>query len=86
VLGFERHRLRIDNVAIEQVELDELLRRSDIVSLHLPLTEETRGVIGREQLARASPTYWFRDHRSHVSQGGHRSAAPGGFPGRGAAL
>jgi phosphoglycerate dehydrogenase-like enzyme len=51
VLGFERHVLRIDDVAIEQVELDELLRRSDIVSLHLPLTTETRGFIGREQLA-----------------------------------
>ena len=56
VLGFERHRLRIDNVAIEQVELDELLRRSDIVSLHLPLTEETRGVIGREQFGRMKPS------------------------------
>ena len=51
VLGFEHHVLRIDDVAIEQVELDELLSRSDIVSLHLPLTIETRGFIGREQLA-----------------------------------
>jgi phosphoglycerate dehydrogenase-like enzyme len=51
VLGFESQ-LRIDDVAIEQVELDELLSRSDIVSLHLPLTNETRGFIGREQLAR----------------------------------
>jgi phosphoglycerate dehydrogenase-like enzyme len=52
VLCFERHVLRIDDVAIEQVELDELLSRSDIVSLHLPLTIETRGFIGPEQLAR----------------------------------
>ena len=52
VLGFERHVHRIDDVAIEQVELDELLSRSDIVSLHLPLTTETRGFIGRQQLAR----------------------------------
>jgi phosphoglycerate dehydrogenase-like enzyme len=52
VLGFERQLLRIDDVAIEQVELDELLSRSDIVSLHLALTAETRGFIGREQLAR----------------------------------
>jgi phosphoglycerate dehydrogenase-like enzyme len=52
VLGFERHVHRIDDVAIERVELEELLSRSDIVSLHLPLTPETRGFIGREQLAR----------------------------------
>jgi phosphoglycerate dehydrogenase-like enzyme len=56
VLGFERHRLRIDDVAIEQVELDELLSRSDIVSLHLALTAETRGFIGRQQLARMKPS------------------------------
>jgi phosphoglycerate dehydrogenase-like enzyme len=52
VLAFESHELRIADVAIEQVELDELLRRSDIVSLHVPLTADTRGIIGREQLAK----------------------------------
>jgi phosphoglycerate dehydrogenase-like enzyme len=56
VLGFERHVHRIDDVTIERVELDELLSRSDIVSLHLPLTPETRGFIGREQLARMKPS------------------------------
>ena len=52
VLGFERHALQVNDVAIEQVQLDELLSRSDIVSLHLPLTTGTRSFIGREQLAR----------------------------------
>ena len=52
VLGFEHHVLQSDDVAIEQVEIDELLSRSDIVTLHLPLTAETRGFIGRGQLAR----------------------------------
>ncbi len=56
VLGFERHFHRIDDVVIQQVELDELLSRSDIISLHLPLTAETRGFIGREQLARMKPS------------------------------
>jgi D-3-phosphoglycerate dehydrogenase len=53
---FERHALRIDGVAIEQVELDDLLSRSDIVTLHVPLTTETRGLIGRQQLARMKPS------------------------------
>lgn len=35
----------------EVVELEELLRRSDVVSLHARLTEQTRGMIGAEQLA-----------------------------------
>jgi phosphoglycerate dehydrogenase-like enzyme len=56
VLGFERHVLRVEDVPIEQVPLDELLDRSDIISLHLPLTVETRGFIGREQFARMKPS------------------------------
>ena len=35
----------------EQVTLDELLRRADVVSLHCPLTPQTTGLIGAEQLA-----------------------------------
>ena len=34
-----------------RVELDELLKESDIVSLHVPLTQETRRLIGRRELA-----------------------------------
>jgi phosphoglycerate dehydrogenase-like enzyme len=33
------------------VELDELLAECDVVTLHVPLTSETRGLIGRAQLA-----------------------------------
>lgn len=35
----------------EQVDIDELCQRADIVSLHVPLTEETRGMISRERIA-----------------------------------
>ncbi|WP_346683740.1 2-hydroxyacid dehydrogenase [Anaerostipes butyraticus] len=44
-------RSRVDHPAIDrQVTLEELLKEADIVSLHCPLTEETRGMIGEEQL------------------------------------
>ena len=36
--------------------LDELLERSDFVSLHCPLTEETRGLVGERALGRMRPT------------------------------
>jgi glycerate dehydrogenase len=37
------------------VELDELLRRSDVVSLHCPLSEATRGLINARSLALMKP-------------------------------
>jgi phosphoglycerate dehydrogenase-like enzyme len=38
------------------VPLDELLGRADFVSLHAPLTEETRGLIGERELMLMKPT------------------------------
>ena len=35
---------------VEPVSLNELLFRSDIVSLHVPLNDTTRGILGSEQL------------------------------------
>jgi len=40
---------------VDKVELDELLSRADIVSLHPPLTAETRGMIGAAAFARIRP-------------------------------
>jgi phosphoglycerate dehydrogenase-like enzyme len=39
----------------ESVSLDNLLSRSDVVSLHCPLTEETDGLINAAKLARMKP-------------------------------
>jgi D-3-phosphoglycerate dehydrogenase len=39
----------------EALPLDELLRRADIVTIHVPLDRDTRGLIGREQLASMRP-------------------------------
>jgi glyoxylate reductase len=39
--------------------LEELLDRSDFVTVHTPLTAETRGLIGDEALARMKPTAYL---------------------------
>ena len=41
---------------IEQVSKEELLRRSDLVILHCPLNDSTRGMIDKEALALMKPT------------------------------
>jgi D-3-phosphoglycerate dehydrogenase len=43
----------------EKVELDELLRRSDYVSISCPLTRESRGMIGARQFALMQPHAYF---------------------------
>jgi D-3-phosphoglycerate dehydrogenase len=43
---------RAVDLGVEKVELDELLRRSDIITLHTPLTEKTRNIIDAAALAK----------------------------------
>ena len=38
-------------MGVKYVPLEELLKKSDIISLHLPLTEETRHIINEERLS-----------------------------------
>lgn len=43
-------------IGVEKVELDELIAQSDILSLHSPLTEETRHLINSERLQQMKAT------------------------------
>ena len=40
------------DLGVEKVELDEIFRRSDFITLHTPLTEKTRNLLNQETLAR----------------------------------
>ena len=41
------------------VSLDELLRTSDVVTMHCPLNEDTKELINKEALAKMKPTAYF---------------------------
>jgi D-3-phosphoglycerate dehydrogenase len=43
---------RAVEIGVEKVELEELLARADIISLHTPLTDKTRNILSREALAK----------------------------------
>lgn len=47
---------RMKQVGAEQVGLDDLMKRSDIVTIHCPPTEETRGMVGAKQIAMMKKT------------------------------
>nr|WP_218621547.1 phosphoglycerate dehydrogenase [Mycolicibacterium hippocampi] len=46
---------RAAQLGIELLTLDELLARADFISVHLPKTKETAGLIGKDALAKIKP-------------------------------
>jgi D-3-phosphoglycerate dehydrogenase len=53
VIGWNRSRR--PEAGVPLVDLDQLLARADVISLHLALTDETRGLIDAARLARMKP-------------------------------
>jgi phosphoglycerate dehydrogenase-like enzyme len=54
-------------LGVRLVELDELMRSSDFVSIHCPLTPETRGLVGRRELSLMKPhAYLINTARGNI--------------------
>ncbi|MFA5582554.1 MAG: hydroxyacid dehydrogenase, partial [Paracoccaceae bacterium] len=46
---------RADKLGVTKVELNELLERSDFITLHVPLTDRTRNILSAENIAKCKP-------------------------------
>ncbi len=46
---------RAVEMGVEKADLDTLLGKADFITLHTPLTEQTRNILSRENLARTKP-------------------------------
>jgi D-3-phosphoglycerate dehydrogenase len=46
---------RASQLGVERVDLDRLLTESDFITVHTPLTSETRGLLGQETLSKVKP-------------------------------
>ena len=57
ILGYDPHPdpAFAEEIGMTYVPLEELLRRSDFVTIHVPLTHATRGLIGRREIALMKP-------------------------------
>lgn len=56
IIGYRRHPEKNPVEGITYVSLEELLRQSDIVSVHCPQTSETIGMINKERLSLMKPS------------------------------
>ncbi len=63
-LGLRMHVIAFDpfltperavDIGVEKVELNELLTRADFITLHTPMTDQTRGIIDAKALAMTKP-------------------------------
>ncbi|MGQ9637375.1 MAG: phosphoglycerate dehydrogenase [Thermodesulfobacteriota bacterium] len=57
VIGYDPYLSKevAEKKGVELVSLDELLRRSDFITIHTPLTEETRNLIGKSAFEKMKP-------------------------------
>ena len=56
VLAFDSYQIKeLESDTLKYVELDELLTQSDVISLHCPLFENTKGIINKDSLAKMKP-------------------------------
>ena len=57
VLGYDPYLTReaAERLGVESVEMDDLLARSDFITIHTPLTGDTRHLLGEAELARTKP-------------------------------
>jgi D-3-phosphoglycerate dehydrogenase len=53
------HPVVFDELGVEQVSLDPLIETSDYVSLHTPLTSETRHLLNADRLRQMKPTAYL---------------------------
>ena len=56
----------VSALGVKLVELDELLKSSDFITIHLPKTKETLNLIGEEALSKVKPTV----HIVNAARGG----------------
>jgi len=71
----------IESLHVDRVELGKLLAEADIVSIHIPLTAETRHLLGLEEFKKMKPTaYLINTARGGIiDQGALCTALDGGF-------
>lgn len=59
VLAHDKYRSGFERAGIHEASLERVLRQSDVISLHLPLTKETHHFADRDLFLRLGKPVWF---------------------------
>ncbi|MCB0763573.1 MAG: phosphoglycerate dehydrogenase [Flavobacteriales bacterium] len=59
ILAYDKYRSGFGRAGIEECALERVLRESDVISLHLPLTDETRHFADHDLFLRMGRPVWF---------------------------
>ncbi|MGE5494816.1 MAG: hydroxyacid dehydrogenase [Burkholderiales bacterium] len=58
VIGYDPYITKLDGITLYK-EAEEVFKRADYISLHLPLTDETRNLVGEKLLSLMKPTAYI---------------------------
>jgi D-3-phosphoglycerate dehydrogenase len=64
VIAYDKYKTDYSELYVKEVQMDAVFHQADILSLHVPLTDETRNLVNREYLNRFSkPIYLINTAR-----------------------
>jgi len=67
ILAYDKYKIGFDNDIVEEVSLYQIFEHSDILSLHIPLTPETKGMINDAFIKRfKKPVYIINTARGEI--------------------
>jgi len=52
VIAYDKYKTDFNELYVKEVQMEEVFREADIVSLHVPLTDETRNLVDKEYLSK----------------------------------
>ena len=59
ILAYDKYRSGFERAGIKEASLEQVLRSSDVISLHLPLNSETHHYVDRDFFLRLGKPVWF---------------------------
>jgi D-3-phosphoglycerate dehydrogenase len=67
VMAYDKYKTDFGDEIVQEVALEDIFRHADIVSIHLPLTEETHHMVNNEFLGSfAGPVYFINTSRGKI--------------------